>query len=76
MAPRRRKAGDYPDQVVTKRGIVELHMSPASMHEFLRRGLALPQEEILRIARAQMTEHPKQETFWQLVAYNALTDTQ
>lgn len=70
----RRKPSDYPDQVVTKRGIVELRLSPAAMHEFLRRDLALPAEQILRIARAQMAEHPKRQTFWQLVAYNAMSD--
>ena len=70
----RRKPSDYPEQVVTKRGIVELHMSPASMHEFLQRDLALPSDRILGVARDQMREHPKRQTFWQLVAYNAMAE--
>lgn len=74
MASRRRKVDDYPVQTVTKRGIVELHLSPLSMHEFLTRDLQLPRDRIIAIAREQMTEHPKRETFWQLVAYNAMSD--
>ena len=73
MAAWRPKAGGYPVQVVTKRGVLELRMSPASMHEFLRHDLAIASDQILRIARAQMAEHPKRKTFWQLVAYNAMS---
>lgn len=74
MANRRQKAEDYPAQTITKRGIVELHMSPVSMHEFLTRDLQLPRERVIAIARAQMADHPRRETFWKLVAYNAMSD--
>lgn len=72
MASRRRKAEDYPRQVVTKRGIVELRLSPAAMHDLLAVQLRLPADEVLRLAHEEIERHPRQETFWKLVAYVAL----
>lgn len=73
MAKGRSRGEDYPTQVVTKRGIVELHMSPASMHEFLTQQLHLPPDQVVRVTREQIDQHPRRETFWKLVAYIALS---
>jgi hypothetical protein len=69
----RNKADDYPVQVVTKRGIVELHMSPAAMHDFLTHQLHLPPDQVIRVTREQIEQNPRRETFWKLVGYIALS---
>lgn len=75
MAKGRGRGEDYPAQVVTKRGIVELHMSPAAMHDFLKVELRLAPDQIARITRDQVERHPRRETFWKLVGYIALSES-
>jgi hypothetical protein len=73
MAKQRRNPEDYPAQVVTKRGIVELQMSPASMHELLYDQLHLSADQVLKFTQERVSSDPTCETFWMLVAYIAMS---